>query len=153
MVVLAGGCTEKRPDYDRKTPEATLRSFFRALAAGRMPADLEVFFVDDFELQTWRMRCKTKGCTGGTLSQVTIEEAGPYRAVLRADYVVHGERGAKVMRGRGSRIVLALEEGGWTIAELGERVQVRTGPGVRREPTAVLNGDGSGAESRPSGAP
>jgi hypothetical protein len=114
------GCG-KAKRYDRSTPEKTVASFFQALRDGRIPDDLEQFFADEHEVAVWRLRCESRGCKGGNLGTVTVEERYDYRAILRVRYEVLDHRGVIVMRGDDAPVTLTREGKNWQIHQFGER--------------------------------
>ena len=131
VVVLGLGlalcaCGKRAPSYDRDTPEATVREFFRALNARRIPEDLDRFFIDDNEIAAWRLRCEHRGCAAGVLEKLRVVEQFDYRAVIEIDYSVRGEHGAPVMKGTASPVQLTREGGRWYIVQMGKRITVPT---------------------------
>jgi len=120
LLVLAA-CGSKSPSYDRKTPENTVRSFFAALQDGRIPQDLERFFVDEHEVAVWQLRCKHRGCTGGKIYDVVVEEKFDYRATLRIKYEVLGTNRTRIMHGDDATLTLTREGRNWYIQQFGHR--------------------------------
>ena len=117
--VLAGGC--KRRTYDRSTPDAALASFFRALDKGDIPDQLELLVATETERAAWRLRCRTRGCKGGTY-KVLERETSDYEATFLVDYEVTGREGERVMRGEASPVLLIRERDGWRITQFGRKV-------------------------------
>jgi len=145
--VLAGGC-KKRRSYDRSTPEKALASFFDALEAGRIPDDLDRLIAVETERAAWRMRCKTRGCEGGTF-KVLERETSDYEATLIIDYQVTGSHDAVVMSGDRSPVLLMRDQGGWRIAQFGRQ----TGLPARDAGAAGDGGRAGGAPGDAGGAP
>jgi myo-inositol-hexaphosphate 3-phosphohydrolase len=119
--LAVAACGNKGPSYDRKSPENTVRSFFKALEDGRIPRDLERFFVDEHEVAVWKLRCKHRGCTGGKVYAVTVEEKYDYRATLKIKYEVTGTHGTRIMHGDDAELTLTREGRNWYIQQFGKR--------------------------------
>lgn len=118
---LVAGC-KKRPSYDLSSPEGTVAGFFAALDKGRIPEDLDTFIADAQELQLWKFRCRTKGCTGGDFKIVEVAEMSGYRATLIVDYAVFGDRDALIMRGQKSPLQLERQGDQWLLLQFGKRI-------------------------------
>jgi hypothetical protein len=144
----APGCKKKRPEYSRKSPADTLKSLEAALAKGRIPADLELFFVGSKDLASWRLRCKSRGCTGGELRIVGKEREDEYSATYLVDITVRGKQNVRVMQTK-APVKFVFEDGAWYIEELGEYVSVPMSPA---DGGAAAPGDGGAAATpRPDG--
>ncbi len=120
-IVALGACGKKGPSYDRKTPENAVRSFFKALEDGRIPQDIERFFVDEREVAAWKLRCEHRGCTGGSVYEVTVDEKFDYRATLRIKYEVIGTNGTRIMHSDDAQLTLTREGRNWYIQQFGKR--------------------------------
>lgn len=142
----------RRGEYDRSSPEATVRSLFRALAAGRIPADVGLLFADDREVARWTLWCEHHGCAGGTISRLRTEQRTGSTAVLRIDYEIYGRGKTLASRGTDAPVTLVRDGDAWRIVQFGERIVVRTDePGTRprpREADAAPPRDGGGAGVR-----
>ena len=136
LALASGGC-KRRPSYDLSSPEATLASFERALDEGRIPEDLHVFMSSPRELASWKLRCRTRGCTGASFTSVKRTRMADYTAVLRIDYHVRGKGGATVMRGRDSPVHFAREENRWLIEQIGEYIVAPRPPAPARDAGAT----------------
>jgi hypothetical protein len=133
-LAVATSCGRGGPKYDRSTPEGTVRALFAALDKGRMPEDVERFFVEDREVAVWRMRCKHRGCSGGTIQKLTVEEQHEYRAVIRIDFEVTGNDGIRVMHGTDAPLILTREGKNWYIHQFGERRVIASGKNTKKPP-------------------
>lgn len=140
-VLGLGACGKKAPSYDRKTPENAVRSFFKALDDGRIPQDIERFFVDEHEVAVWKLRCKHRGCTGGKVYEVTVEEKFDYRATLRIKYEVLGTNRSRIMHGDAAQLTLTREGRNWYIQRFGKRRAIPS------QPPRVDAGSGSGRDA------
>ena len=151
--VLAGGC--KRRTYDRSTPDRALASFFQALGKGDIPDQLELLVATETERAAWRMRCRSRGCKGGTY-KVLERETSDYEATFLVDYEVTGHEGDRVMRGDASPILLIRERDGWRIAQFGRKVGGAAAPaedaGAPAEDAGAAGLDGDGGEAAPGEA-
>ena len=142
VLAPAPGCKKKRPEYSRKSPADTLKSLEAALAKGRIPADLELFFVGSKDLASWRLRCKSRGCTGGELRIVKKEREDEYSATYLVDITVRGRQNVRVLQTKAAPVKFVFEDGAWYIEELGEYVNV---PMSRADGGAAAPGDGGPA--------
>lgn len=126
VLVLAacGSSSSGTSKFDRETPQGALRGFFAAIDAGNIPDDLDQFFIDDFELSTWRMRCKTHGCAKADLRSLEVVEEAGYRAEYKISYVVRGRGGGPIMHGESSPVILQREGKRWYIAQFGQRSSI-----------------------------
>jgi len=148
LAVALCGC-KKKPSYDVSSPEATLASFGKAVDAGRIPQDLATFISNPREVAAWKLRCRTRGCSGAKFKSVKVDRIADYTATLIADYKIKGNGGAIVMRGKGSRIQFAREEGRWYIEQFGDYVQA---PHRRRHAGAERDAGAAPGEAAPSGS-
>ena len=134
LAALAGslvcicGC-KKKPTYDLSSPEATLASFEKALDQERIPEDISTFVNNPREIASWKLRCRTRGCSSGTFEVLKRERVADYTAVLIVDYTVQGKGGSTVMRGQQSPIRFAREESRWLIEQFGKQIKA---PAKRR---------------------
>jgi hypothetical protein len=142
-IAMAGCRCGSEPD--RATPEQTLRGFFAAIRDGRIPDELEQFVRDDYELRSWRMRCEEYGCASVDLARLAVATVDEHRAVLRIDYVLRSPTGGQLMRGDDAPVTLIrADDGGWYIAQFGERVTLDDGGGTNRQ-TSSLRDAGPGS--------
>ena len=150
LALCAPACSKQATTADRSTPEATVRSFFAALDAGRIPAELESFVIDERERAGWKLRCELDGCASGHLERLQPVEALAWRAVLRLTYDVRSRDGIVIMSGRDAPVTLERDGAVWKIREFGPVTRLRIGP--RDAGTATDNhaGPSDGAAPRDS---
>lgn len=127
LLTAAPGCKKKAPSYDRKSPEKTLTSFAKALEKGRIPADLEMFFVSPYDISSWKMRCKTRGCTKLTFKVVGKKSEDSYSATYLVDFTVLGTGNARVMQAKAAPIKFVYQDGSWYIEQMGVFKQIPQG--------------------------
>jgi hypothetical protein len=121
-LLLAAPACKRRASHDRSSPEATLAAFFTTLNAGGLPADLEMFVIEDGELASWRLRCQSPGCKSGAYRIVSPGDRDEWKAVLYVDYAVDGEDGVRAIKGERSPISFEREGQTWYITQFGRKV-------------------------------
>ena len=123
--VALTGCRKKRPDYDRSTPEKTLASLEKAFEKGRIPADLEAFFVNQKDLTGWKLRCKSAGCKKADFKVVQKIAEDEYSASYLVDVTVFGrQHQERVMSSPKTPVKFVFEDGAWFIEELGRYTRI-----------------------------
>jgi len=141
LVGAVGGC-KKRPSYDTSTPDATLRSFARAVDHGDIPGDIGYLVSDDTEQDRWRLRCRELHCRKGTFQVVDRGPVGEYAAVLYVDYEVTGDAHVRVVGGKRTPVHFAREGKHWSIVQFGDEVDL---PGTA-PPAGDAGAGGDGPE-------
>jgi len=155
LLLCICGC-KKKPTYDLSSPEATLASFEKALDQERIPEDISIFVSSPREIASWKLRCRTRGCSGGTFKVLKRDRMADYTAVLIADYTVQGKGGSTVMRGQRSPIQFAREDSSWLIEQFGKQIKAparrRPAASARDAAPAPSSGPAPGAQDARSAA-
>lgn len=147
-VTASWGCRKKRPSYDRSTPEKTLAALSKAFEKGRIPTDVESFFISQRDVTGWRLRCKDGKCAKATFKVVKKLSEDEYAASYIVDVTVYGRtRGERIMIAKAAPIKFVYEAGAWFIEELGsyKRIPLKSQklPGPKPQPV----------EKKPDGGP
>jgi hypothetical protein len=121
LAVALPGCKRKKPSYDRSTPEKTLRSLENAFEKGRIPSDLETFFVSQSDVSGWKLRCKDGKCQKARFANLEEVSKDEYTARYLVDVTVFGRQlNERIMVSARTPIKFLFEDGAWFIEELGE---------------------------------
>lgn len=144
LLAAAPGCKKKAPAYDRKSPAKTLASLSRALEKGRIPADLETFFVNPYDISSWKMRCRTRGCTKATFKIVGKKNEDSYSATYLVDFTVWGKSNARVMQAKAAPVKFVYQDGSWYIEQLGAFTRIQQGA-TGKDAGAATPGKDAGA--------
>lgn len=136
--VALSGCKKKRPSYDRSTPTKTLAALEKAFEKGRIPADLEAFFVNHKDISGWKLRCKNGACKKARFKVVKPMAEDEYSATYLVDVTVFG-RGhqERVMQSSKTPVKFVFEDGAWFIEELGTYTRIplkKIKPGANEAP-------------------
>lgn len=140
-IISAPGCRKKRPSYDRTTPAKTLEALSLAFDKGRIPADVESFFVSQRDISGWRLRCKDGRCAKATFKVTKKVSEDEYAAHYIVDVTVLGKtRGERIMVARQAPIKFVFEAGAWFIEELGAYKRVPLGARPDAGPSTAIDG-------------
>jgi hypothetical protein len=124
-ITFSWGCRKKRPSYDRSTPEKTLVSLEKAFEKGRIPADIEAFFVSQRDISGWRLRCKNGKCKKAAFKVLEKKSEDEYAASYMVEVNVYGtSRSERIMVSKSAPIKFVFEDGAWFIEELGSYTRI-----------------------------
>lgn len=135
VAVALAGCKKKRPEYDRSTPTKTLAALEKAFAKGRIPADLEAFFVNQKDVSGWKLRCKNGACKKATFTPIKALAEDEWSASYLVDVTVFGKgHQQRLMHSPRTPVKFVFEDGAWFIEELGNYTRIplkRVTPGAK----------------------